>query len=77
MLLEQGVSVGEIKLYGETESDDVLDETFNEDSFSELEAVMSKVGKNCEIMFFIVLLYLYGLVLFQSCYVSVQVFRSI
>ncbi|KAJ4706882.1 NAC domain-containing protein 8 [Melia azedarach] len=43
VLLEQGVSVGEIKLYGETESDDVLDETFNEDSFSELEAVMSKL----------------------------------
>ncbi|KAL5745198.1 hypothetical protein ACOSP7_026344 [Xanthoceras sorbifolium] len=43
VLVEQGVSVDEIKLYGETEGDDDLDETFNEDSFAELEAVMTKI----------------------------------
>lgn len=43
VLREQGVSVDEIKLYGEVESDDVLEEALNEDSFSELEAVMSKL----------------------------------
>ncbi|XP_052299225.1 uncharacterized protein LOC102623654 isoform X2 [Citrus sinensis] len=43
VLREQGVSVDEIKLYGETESDDVLEEELNEDSFSELEEVISKL----------------------------------
>ncbi|XVE72237.1 hypothetical protein DITRI_Ditri11bG0023300 [Diplodiscus trichospermus] len=43
VLLDQGVSVDEIKLYGESEDDDALDESFNEDSFSELEAVMTKL----------------------------------
>lgn len=38
------MSVDEIKLYGETESDDVPEEELNEDSFSELEEVISKVG---------------------------------
>ncbi|MBA0758225.1 hypothetical protein Gotri_021241, partial [Gossypium trilobum] len=42
VLRDQGVSVDEIKLYGESENYDALDESFNEDSFSELEAVMTK-----------------------------------
>jgi len=37
------VLVDEIKLYGEEENDEALDESFGEDSFSELEAVMAKV----------------------------------
>ncbi|XWS75594.1 hypothetical protein CRYUN_Cryun01aG0104100 [Craigia yunnanensis] len=44
VLLDQGVSVDESKLYGESENDDALDASFNEDSFSELEAVMTKPG---------------------------------
>lgn len=44
VLIEKGVSVNEIKLYGEPESDDALDDLSTKDSFSELEAVMSKVG---------------------------------
>ncbi|OMO52670.1 hypothetical protein CCACVL1_29124 [Corchorus capsularis] len=43
VLLDQGVSVDEIKLYGESENDDVIDDSFNENSFSELEAVMTKL----------------------------------
>ncbi|KAK8346301.1 hypothetical protein V6Z12_A07G204700 [Gossypium hirsutum] len=43
VLRDQGVSVDEIKLYGESENYDALDESFNEDSFSELEAVMTKL----------------------------------
>ncbi|XVF31660.1 hypothetical protein REPUB_Repub17cG0010500 [Reevesia pubescens] len=43
VLLDQGVSVDEIKLYGEPENDDALDESFNEESFSEFEAVMTKL----------------------------------
>ena len=43
------MSVDEIKLYGESQNDDALYESFNEDSFSELEAVMSKVHKGYEI----------------------------
>ncbi|XP_022727740.1 uncharacterized protein LOC111283439 isoform X2 [Durio zibethinus] len=43
VLLDNGVSVDEIKLYGESENDDALDESFNEGSFSELEAVMTKL----------------------------------
>ncbi|MED6224283.1 hypothetical protein PIB30_082563 [Stylosanthes scabra] len=42
VLLNKGVEVGEIKLYGETENDEDLDESC-EDGFSELEAVISKV----------------------------------
>ncbi|KAJ0043322.1 hypothetical protein Pint_18563 [Pistacia integerrima] len=41
VLFEKGVSIDEIKLYGEVEDDDVLDES--EESFSELEAVMAKL----------------------------------
>lgn len=40
----KGVSVDEIKLYGEMESDEALDESFCEDSFGKLEAVISKVN---------------------------------
>ncbi|KAK8467053.1 hypothetical protein PHAVU_008G236600 [Phaseolus vulgaris] len=43
VLLDKGVLVDEIKLYGEEENDEALDESFGEDSFSELEAVMAKV----------------------------------
>ncbi|GAV76694.1 hypothetical protein CFOL_v3_20167 [Cephalotus follicularis] len=43
VLIDQGVSVDEIKLYGEQESDDALDESLNEVSFADLEAVMSKI----------------------------------
>ncbi|KAJ8761758.1 hypothetical protein K2173_004568 [Erythroxylum novogranatense] len=42
-LLGQGVNVHEIKLYGETENDEAIDESFIEDSFAEFEAVMSKL----------------------------------
>ncbi|KAK2652512.1 hypothetical protein Ddye_012368 [Dipteronia dyeriana] len=43
VLVEQGVLVDEIRLYGETEGDDDLDDTFNEENFAELEAVMTKI----------------------------------
>ncbi|TKY56699.1 argonaute 4A [Spatholobus suberectus] len=43
VLLDKGVLVDEIKLYGEKEDDEALDESFCEDSFSELEAVMTKI----------------------------------
>jgi len=43
VLIDKGVSVDEIKLYGEMESDEALDESFIEESFSELEAVITKV----------------------------------
>ncbi|KAJ1391150.1 hypothetical protein SESBI_36912 [Sesbania bispinosa] len=43
VLLDKGVLVDEIKLYGETENDEPLDESFCEDSFSELEAVITKI----------------------------------
>lgn len=43
------MSADEIKLYGESENDDALDESFSEDSFSDLEAVMTKVHKGYEI----------------------------
>lgn len=45
----------EIKLYGEMEGDEALDESFCEDSFAQLEAVMSKVCNmkiNVKIVFF-------------------------
>ncbi|XP_024029566.1 uncharacterized protein LOC21409808 isoform X2 [Morus notabilis] len=42
VLVEKGVSIDEIKLYGEMESDEALDESSSE-SFSELEAVISKL----------------------------------
>ncbi|XP_023887550.1 uncharacterized protein LOC111999650 [Quercus suber] len=43
VLIDKGVSVDEIKLYGEMESDEALDESFIEESFSELEAVITKL----------------------------------
>lgn len=49
VLIDKGVSVDEIKLYGELESDEALDESFIEESFSELEAVITKVCHSSEI----------------------------
>ncbi|XP_022141525.1 uncharacterized protein LOC111011878 isoform X2 [Momordica charantia] len=43
ILVDKGVLVDEIKLYGEMESDDDLDESFSEESFGELEAVISRL----------------------------------
>ncbi|XP_073060753.1 uncharacterized protein [Primulina eburnea] len=43
VLIEKGVSLDEIKLYGESESKDALDDSSTEDNFSELEAVISKL----------------------------------
>ncbi|XP_009792878.1 uncharacterized protein [Nicotiana sylvestris] len=43
VLLEKGISVDEIKLYGENENNEPLDDLTSEDSFSELEAVISKL----------------------------------
>lgn len=43
MLIDKGVSVNEIKLYGEPESNDALDDTQTEDCFAELEEVIAKV----------------------------------
>ncbi|XP_050220168.1 uncharacterized protein LOC126670469 isoform X2 [Mercurialis annua] len=42
VLIEQGVSIDEMKLYGETENDEPIDESFIEDGFADLEAVISK-----------------------------------
>ncbi|KAL5102163.1 hypothetical protein RYX36_006490 [Vicia faba] len=42
-LLGEGVLVDEIKLYGETENDEALDESLCQDSFSEFEAVITKI----------------------------------
>ncbi|GMP25722.1 LOW QUALITY PROTEIN: hypothetical protein CsSME_00002448 [Camellia sinensis var. sinensis] len=50
VLIGKGVSVNEIKLYGEMESDEALDESFSEDGFSELEAVISKVDDDSVIV---------------------------
>ncbi|GJZ37052.1 hypothetical protein Tco_0583243 [Tanacetum coccineum] len=44
VLVEQGVLVDEIKLYGEPELYEGLDESLVEESFSELEEVITKVG---------------------------------
>lgn len=46
MLVEKGVSVDEIKLYGEPESNDALDDSSLKDSFSDLEQVITKVVTN-------------------------------
>ncbi|XP_027178854.1 uncharacterized protein LOC113777839 [Coffea eugenioides] len=43
VLIQKGVSVNEIKLYGEKESDEALDDLSTEDNFSELEAIISKL----------------------------------
>ncbi|KAA8547704.1 hypothetical protein F0562_004133 [Nyssa sinensis] len=43
VLVDKGVTVNEIKLYGEMESNEPLDDSFSEDGFAELEAVISKL----------------------------------
>ncbi|XAR58146.1 hypothetical protein NMG60_11026544 [Bertholletia excelsa] len=43
VLIDKGISVNEIKLYGEPEGDETLDDSQCEDSFSELETVISKL----------------------------------
>ncbi|KAI3462168.1 hypothetical protein Pfo_018831 [Paulownia fortunei] len=43
VLIEKGVSVNEIKLYGEPESNDALDDSSTKDNFAELEEVISKL----------------------------------
>ncbi|KAF9664085.1 hypothetical protein SADUNF_Sadunf17G0119500 [Salix dunnii] len=43
VLVEQGISLEEIKLYGEADDDEAIAESFIEDGFGELEAVMSKL----------------------------------
>lgn len=43
VLMERGVSAEEIKLYGEGESEDGLEDSVSEDSFAELEAVISQL----------------------------------
>ncbi|XP_052190243.1 uncharacterized protein LOC127799966 isoform X2 [Diospyros lotus] len=43
-LLDKGVFPNEIKLYAETESQEAIDDSTSKDSFSELEAVISKLS---------------------------------
>ncbi|KAL1540770.1 hypothetical protein AAHA92_25075 [Salvia divinorum] len=43
VLIDKGVTVNEIKLYGEPESKDALDDSFAIDSFGELEEVITKL----------------------------------
>ncbi|XP_011085839.1 uncharacterized protein LOC105167716 isoform X2 [Sesamum indicum] len=43
VLIDKGVSVNEIKLYGEPESNDALDDSSTNDNFAELEVVISKL----------------------------------
>ncbi|KAE8021959.1 hypothetical protein FH972_007804 [Carpinus fangiana] len=43
VLIDKGVSVDEIKLYGEMEGDEALDESFSEESFEDLEDLISKL----------------------------------
>uniref|UniRef100_A0A803LSM4 Uncharacterized protein n=1 Tax=Chenopodium quinoa TaxID=63459 RepID=A0A803LSM4_CHEQI len=43
VLLDKGVSPEEIKLYGEEDTDDILDDSLNLDGFAELEAVISQL----------------------------------
>ncbi|CAA0821047.1 Unknown protein [Striga hermonthica] len=43
VLIGKGVTVDEIKLYGEPESDDALEDSSTEENFSELEEVISKL----------------------------------
>ncbi|KAG5574178.1 hypothetical protein H5410_054312, partial [Solanum commersonii] len=47
VLLEKGVSIDEMKLYGKNESNEPLDDLSSEDNFSELQAVISKVCHTC------------------------------
>ncbi|KAK2990743.1 hypothetical protein RJ640_003811 [Escallonia rubra] len=43
VLIDKGVLLDEIKLYGEPESNEALDDSLSEDSFTELEAVIRKL----------------------------------
>ncbi|KAK3030582.1 hypothetical protein RJ639_039668 [Escallonia herrerae] len=43
VLIDKGVLLDEIKLYGEPESNEALDDSLSEDSFTELEAVITKL----------------------------------
>ncbi|KAL2551307.1 uncharacterized protein Fot_04926 [Forsythia ovata] len=43
VLLEKGVSIGEIKLFGASENNDALDDSSTEDNFAELEDIISKL----------------------------------
>ncbi|KAK6127451.1 hypothetical protein DH2020_038800 [Rehmannia glutinosa] len=43
VLVENGVSIDEIKLYGEPESDDALEDSSTKDNFAELEEVITKL----------------------------------
>nr|DAD32157.1 TPA_asm: hypothetical protein HUJ06_011008 [Nelumbo nucifera] len=43
VLVDRGVTVDEIKLYGNMDEEDALDDSLSEDSFVELEAVISKI----------------------------------
>lgn len=56
VLIDKGVLVDEIKLYGEIKSDEALDESFCEDSFAQLEAVISKVCNSSNIEVFLLTL---------------------
>lgn len=47
VLIENGVTVDEMKLYGKNESNEPLDGLSFEDNFSELRAVISKVCHTC------------------------------
>ncbi|KAL3838701.1 hypothetical protein ACJIZ3_023292 [Penstemon smallii] len=50
VLIEKGVAVNEIKLYGEPESNDALDDSPSEDNFAELESVIGKLFSQREPM---------------------------
>ncbi|XP_019185619.1 PREDICTED: uncharacterized protein LOC109180469 isoform X2 [Ipomoea nil] len=51
VLLEKGVSVDDIKLYGEPENNEALDDLPTEDSFSELEEIISKLFSRRDSLF--------------------------
>lgn len=55
VLIDKGVTLDEIKLYGEPESNDALDDSSTKDSFGELEEVIAKVGQMiCEALFLLI-----------------------
>lgn len=55
VLIDKGVALDEIKLYGEPESNDALDDSSTKDSFGELEEVITKVGLMiCEALFLLI-----------------------
>lgn len=60
VLVDKGINVDEIKLYGDAEDVDALDVSSCEDGFSELESVISKVGKRDTLFLsFLFVLFLY------------------